>query len=133
MTITRPSGTNFYLNDRDTPSGPPLLYERNYLMASALRMPTVIECMTAELMGLCKEGRMVVFHPEQKDFLSLNYSYYLLMISSHERETALSYLNIHLQKVGVIEFSPLWTIESQVEQGNTDLVEMLSEDKSNCE
>ena len=76
---------------------------------------------------------MVVFHPEQKDFLSLNYSYYLLMISSHERETALSYLNIHLQKVGVIEFSPLWTIESQVEQGNTDLVEMLSEDKSNCE
>ena len=55
--------TNFYLNDRNTPSGPPLLYERNYLMVSALRMPAVIECMTAELMGLVRE--------EEKAYLGL--------------------------------------------------------------
>ena len=52
---------------------------------------------------------------------------------NHNPETALAYFSQHLEEVGVIEFSFLNRVESEVEQGNTKIVEMLTDAYSNCE
>ena len=43
---------NFYLNSKENKLAEPILYPRNYHMAAALMMPSVIESLTLELMEL---------------------------------------------------------------------------------